>query len=185
MVDYEKQSCGNDLEFSDELIANMSLVLIEYASDDFWKILKYGSRDALSNPSYTITLEDKYNMVKQYNYDSENKELTRIKRLKFNQDIQNYAHSEIRIFDGVWNIPSQNNYSIGIGFEIVSHNDIIILDNGKSTINVLRHEIYKIFNGARVGKNISRFTNVGTRGSIVSFNDNFQGYQFTMLGISG
>lgn len=185
MVDYEKCSMGNDLEFSDELITNMTLLLVERASDDFWKILKYGARDALSNPSYSVSLDDKYNMVRQYNYDGDSKEITRVKRLKFNDDIQNFAHSEIRIFDGLWNITSQYNYSIGIGFEVISHNEIVVLDNGKTTLNVLRHEIYKLFNEARVGKNISRFTNIGTRGTIVPFNSNFQGYQFTMLGLSG
>lgn len=183
---YEKCEMGNDLEFSDELLENILQILVQEASDDFWKILKYGATDALVNPSYTISEQDKLNMIKQNNINSETGEdSTRVKVKKFNDDISTVAHNEIRIFDGSWTIPSVNDYNVAIGVEIISHNSLVTLDKvGKRTINVLRHEIYRIFNNAYVSKNISKLTNLGTRGNTNTFNKSYQGYQFSLTSLS-
>jgi len=185
-TNYKKCELGNDLQFSDELINEMLSILVDEASDDFWKILKYGEIDALTNPSNTISLQDKYDMIKQNNINADGDELTRIKVTKFNSDISTTAHSEIRLFDGAWNIRSQNVYDIALGVEIISNNKIIALkDIGKTTLNLLRHEIYRIFNNAYVYKGIGRMSNNGTRGNIVTFNSDYQGYQFTLMATSG
>jgi len=180
---YKKCELGNDLKFTDELIKEMLLILVDYASDKFWKILKYGSTDALINPSYTISKQDKYDMIKPNNIvvnsEGETITITKIRRSRFNDDISTVAHSEIRLFDGSWNPVSQNDYSLLIGLEVISHNKSIILDGtGESTINILRHELYKIFNNSYVYKSIGKMTNVGVRGAIKVFNDSYQGYQF-------
>jgi len=182
---YKKCELGNDLEFSDKLINEMLLILIEEATDDFWKILKYPKSDALSNPSYTVSTQDKYDLVKQNNVIDGN-EITRIKVMKFNDDISATAHSEIRIFNASWDIRSTNDYVVGIGVEIICNNSLVILDVvGKTSLNVLRHEIYRIFNNSYVYKNIGKMTNVGTRGSITLFNKDYQGYQLTLVSMSG
>lgn len=177
---YVKCQQGNDLEFSDKLINEMMLILVEEASDDFWRILKYGATDVLANPSsYPITYDDKNDMIKQ------NKDTTRIKAQKFNDDIATEAHTEIRIFNGVWTIPSDTSYTVTIGVEIISENTIIQLSGvGKTTLNVLRHEIYRIFNNARFKYNVGIMTNEGTRGSVVTFNNDYQGYQLSLTSLS-
>lgn len=184
---YKKCELGNDLKFTDDLMNEMMLVLVEEASDDFWRILKYAKTDILANPSaYPITTQDKYDMIKQNNVDTDGKELTRIKAQKFNDDISTEAHTEIRIFDGLWTIQSLNDYRISIGIEIISENSIIQLSGvSKRTINVLRHEIYRIFNNAYVEHNIGKMTNDGTRGSVVTFNKQYQGYQLSLSSSSG
>ena len=180
---YEKCELGNDLEFVDELILEMILILVDYASDKFWKVLKYGSTDALTNPSYTVSRQDKYDMIKPNNVvvnsEGETISITKVRRNKYNNDISTVAHSEIRLFDGSWNTQSQNDYSLLIGLEVISHNKSMILDGtGESTINILRHELYKIFNNSYVYKSVGKMTNVGVRGAINVFNDSYQGYQF-------
>jgi hypothetical protein len=183
---YKKISCGNDLAFVDDLINEMLLILVEVASDDFWKILKYGSNDALINPTYTISTADKRAMVKQNNVDGDGKLITKVTVAKFNYDISADAHSEIRLFNASWGVPSLNNYELNLGVEIISHNKSLILDGvGKQTINVLRHEIYRIFNNSRVYKSIGLMTNVGTRGVIHLFNNDYQGYQLSLKTTSG
>ena len=168
---YKKCELGNDMQFSDDIINEMLLILVEEASDDFWKVLKYGASDALTNPSYTIDLSDKYDMVKQNNYNSDGDELTRIKVMKFNDDISSKAHSEIRIFDGAWNVPDISLFVSALGIEVMSHNKVIVLENvGKTTLNLLRHEMYRIFNNAYVHKNVGKLTSNGTRGNIGLFN---------------
>ena len=42
-MDYQKQ-CGNNLEWVDKFINNMMEIMLTDGSDDFWKILKYGSQ---------------------------------------------------------------------------------------------------------------------------------------------
>ena len=182
-MDYQKR-CGNDLEFVDEFLQNFMKVLVKEASDDFWKILKYGSTDALTNPSYTISVADKYAMIKQGNKDAQGNIITKIRRLKFNDDISTVAHSEIRIFDGAWRVPTFGSYEMTYGIEIISHNDIICLQGGKTTLNVLRNEIYRLFNGRYIDKNVGRLHNEGTTGTITVFNSSFQGYQMSLRGAS-
>lgn len=176
-MDYQK-NCGNNLQWVDDFISNMMDVIFLEASDDFWKILKYGSTDATTNLTYTVTADEKKAMIKQ------NTDATRIRRLKFNNDIATDAHTEIRIFDGAWFVPSFGNYDMTYGIEIISHNQIICLDDGRTTLNVLRNEIYNLFNGRIVDKNVGRLTNAGTSGSITVFNSNFQGYQLSLKGAS-
>lgn len=182
-MDYQK-NCGNNLQWVDEFISNMMDIIFLEASDDFWKILKYDSTDATSNETYFITEDDKKAMIKQNNLDSNGKLLTKIKRLKFNNDIATDAHTEIRIFDGAWFVPSFGSYDMTYGIEIISHNQIICLEDGRTTLNVLRNEIYNLFNGRIVDKNVGRLTNAGTSGSIIVFNSNFQGYQLSLKGAS-
>ena len=182
-MDYQKK-CGNDLEFVDEFLQNFMMVLVKEASTDFWKILKYGTTDALTNPTYTISTADKYAMIKQGVVDGEGNSVTKIRRLKFNNDISTVAHTEIRIFDGAWRVPSLGNYEMTYGIEIISHNDIICLQGGKTTLNVIRNEIYRLFNGRYIDKNVGRLTNVGTTGTITVFNSSFQGYQMSLRGAS-
>lgn len=182
-MDYQKV-CGNNLEFVDEFLQNFMMILLKDASTDFWKILKYGSTDALTNPAYTISTADKYAMIKQNNKDGNGDLLTRIRRLKFNDDISTVAHSEIRIFDGAWRVPTFGSYEMTYGIEIISHNDIICLQGGKTTLNVLRNEIYRLFNGRYIDKNVGRLHNEGTSGTITIFNSSFQGYQLSLRGAS-
>lgn len=180
----DKLCSGNNMAFTDEFITNMIMILLEEASDDFWKILKYGSTDATTNPLHTISDSDKLAMIKQENVDGNGKLLTRIRRLKFNDDITTEAHTEIRIFDGSWIVPTLVDYDIIYGIEIISANSIICLKDGRTTLNILRNEIYRIFNGRTVDKNIGRLSNVGVGGSIAVFNKMYQGYQFGLRGSS-
>lgn len=178
---YKKCDLGNDLEFTDDVLNQMLLILREYGSDDFWKLLKYNKKDALTNPTYFVSDEEKYEMTKQDNVDGEGNEITRIKVVKFNEDISVEAHNEIRIFDASWTIPDTNQYNTAIGLEVISHNSLIVLTNGKRSINVLRHELYKIFNNAYVHKSVGKMTNVGIRGNITLFNKDYQGYSFGLI----
>jgi len=157
----------------------MIQILFEEGSDEFWKCLKYNSTDALTNPSYFVTAVEKYKMIKQNTAD------TRIKRLRFSNDITPDAHSEIRIFDDWWEESEPRLFDVGFGFEIISHTAIITLDGtGYSRLNVFRNEILKLFNGRIVDGNIGELTVLGHMGKHGLFNDNFQGYKFTIAGSS-
>jgi len=149
---YEKCNLGNDLSFVDELLQNMIEVLVEYASDDFWKVLKYGSKDALTNPLYTITIDDKIALV------DSSSALPRIKTIPYNSTIAQEAHNEIRIYDSGWLCEDLSNYAVRIGFDVICHDSNILLDGGRRAHSLLRSELLKIFNNSRVDKNIGKLT---------------------------
>lgn len=169
----------NNLSFTDKFVSNLINILFTEGSDDFWKCLLFDSTDALTNPSYTVTAQDKADALKQ------NTEKTRIKRLRFSDDIMTDAGSEIRIFDDWWEEIQPRIFEVGIGFEIISNNKIITLDGtGYSRLNVFRNEILRLFRGRIVDGNIGELSVLGQMGKSGSFNNGFQGYKFTIVGTS-
>jgi hypothetical protein len=175
---YEKHACGNDLAFIDELLQNMLLALIEYGSDDFWKVLKYGTKDALTNATYTITREDKYELVSSSNPQQ------RVKLVAYNSDISTEAHNEVRIYDIGWTAIGRDDYSVRIGFDVICHNANIVLQGGRRAHSLIRSEILSLFNNARVDKNIGLLTVDGEGGTVYFFNSEYQGYRFGIAGSS-
>lgn len=168
-----------NLSFTDKFVSNMIQILFTEGSDDFWKALKYSTTDALTNPAYFVNNADKYKMIKQNTMD------TKIKRLRFSDDIATDVHSEIRIFDDWWEEIEPLIFEVGIGFEIISHNSIITLDGtGYSRLNLFRNEILRLFNGRVVDNNIGEISVLGQMGKSGSFNNGFQGYKFTLVGTS-
>jgi hypothetical protein len=170
----DKLHYGNDLRYVDEFMTHMLKIFVEEATDEFWKVLKYGATDATVNTSYTISELDKWSMVEQ------NTDNTRILLRKYNNDISTDAHTEIRVFNAMWDFVEVGNAELRIGFEIISENKIINLIDGRTTLNYLRHEIYRILNNRSVLKGIGRISSVGSRGMIVTFSDLYQGYAFDL-----
>jgi hypothetical protein len=149
----------------------MIMILFKEGSDDFWKCLKYDTTDALTNPTYFVNAADKYKMIQQ------NTEYTKIKRLRYSDDIATTVHSEIRIFDDFWEATNVRLFDVGIGFEIISHTVY-------SRLNVFRNEILRLFNRRVVDGNIAELSVIGLMGKSGSFNNGFQGYKFTIMGTS-
>lgn len=170
----DKLIYGNDLEYVDNMMASLLEILVTEATDDFWKILKYGATDATTNPLYTITTNEKWGMIKQ------NDANTRILLRKYNDDITKDAHTELRLFNAMWNFAEVGNADVYIGWEIISENKIINLEDGRTTLNYIRHELYRIFNNRSISKGIGRISTVGSRGMIATFSNLYQGYAFDM-----
>lgn len=170
---YEKSSCsGNNLEFIDEMTSNMVDIIVEYGSDDFWRLLKYPSKDAPTKPA--VTPEERVQLVKD----------GFIRRVAYANDISTTAHSELRIYPYKWDVRGVNDYSVRIGFDIITHNSLIELVDGRTSGMVMTHEILDLFNGAVVGKNVGAFTVDGMSGTIIYYNSEYQGYRFYLLGKS-
>jgi hypothetical protein len=169
---YIRGSCGNNLAFTDELLDNMVRVMIKHGSEDFWKVLKYPSKDALAQPN--LTEIEKVLLVKS----------GAIQRKAYNNDISTEAHNELRIYVHRWDGKNVDNYDVRIGFDVISHNSLIELNDGKTTGMLMVHEILDLFNGSIIGKNIGKFTIDGMSGGIVYYNSEYQGYKFTIRGKS-
>ncbi len=165
---------GNDMGYTDDLIIAIVMRLIEEAPDDFWKVLKYATKDATTNPAYTVSEDDKYNMVAQ------NTDGTRILLQRYNDDITTQSHNELRIFESKWDILKSGQYDLHIGFECISHNSIAVLNDNRKPINIIRNTIYKLFNGRTLHKSSGMVTNEFCQGYSMLFNSGYQGYYFAL-----
>lgn len=169
---YIKGDCGNNLKFVDELLENMVKVMIQHGSDDFWKLLKYPSKTAWSQPN--VSLPDRAKLVKD----------GLIKRVAYNNDISTEAHNELRIFPHRWDGNGVDGYELRIGFDVICHNNIIELTNGKTAGMIMVHEMLELFNGSQISKNLGAFTIEGMNGGIMYYNSEYQGYRFYIRGNS-
>lgn len=169
---YEKGSCGNNLSHMDKLIVNMVEIMVTYGSQDFWKVLA----NPTSNPFIIADLTD------------EQKSLLvssgKVKRKPYNNDIATEAHNEVRLFVERWDGEGVGNYEITIGFDVICHNSNIELVDGRTASMVLMSELLDLFNGALVDRNVGQFIVDGEDGFITYYNSEYQGYHFTIKGVS-
>ena len=169
---YVKGSCGNNLEFIDELLKNMVDVIVTHGSNNFWKLLKYPTSNAPFEQD--VTIEQRLELIDQGS----------IRRMAYNNDISTSAHNELRIFPYRWEGEKRDNYNVTIGFDVICHNSIIELKNGKTASMTMVHEMLDLFNDALVNKNIGTFTISGLNGGITYYNSEYQGYRFYIRGNS-
>jgi hypothetical protein len=174
MAEYVRGTCGNNLKWIDKLISNMVEVIVEYGSSDFWKVLKYPVKDALVNPAYTISDNDKVTLITN----------GMIKRKPFNSDVSGEAHNELRVFLYEWEGEGTDNYELTIGFDVICHNMNVDLQNGKTASMVMMSEILDLFNGSQVEKNVGKFIIDDQGGRITYYNTEYQGYRFYIKGWS-
>lgn len=170
----EYRCTSNNFGTLDNSISDIINKLVQ-ESDDLWKCLKYGTMDALSQ---SITLDDKRALIDQ----SLNARNTRRLLLKrFNNDIVDENRTELRIYVDGFSQFDVGNKNIQIGFQIINHKDLWVLDETKQRINVILHEIFKILEQSRIENLNGRLNFNDQVGEYVQFNDNYEGYEFTMI----
>ena len=141
-------------------------------NDNLFKLLKYNTRDALSQP---ITMKDKIDLFKQNTDLSQNGVIFQ----RFNDDTFQEKISQLRIFIQGGS-PIENVLSnVAVGFDIVVHNELMILNNGDNRALILLSELQKSLNGMDIGLGILTFVLRGGF-SLLDFNNYFQGYRFIM-----
>ena len=158
-----------ELENIDNILRNIALKLI--ANENLCKLLKYNDSFALFEE---ITEDERYELNIQTG-DTTN---TRIFYQPFNNDTITEQRSELRIY--FINFKPDNLYltKVNIGFDIVVHNDLWRLEQGKQRPTTIFKEILKSLNGQEVdgvGELVFDSTCV-----LRIFNKVFTGYSFTM-----
>ena len=142
-------------------------------NDNLFRLLRYNTRDALSQP---ITMQDKINILKQNTDLSQNGVIFQ----RFNDDTFQEKITQLRIYIQAGSAVNNTLSNVAVGFDIIVHNDIIILDNGENRSLILLHELMKTLNGAEnIGLGILDF-NIGGGFTLIDFNKNFQGYRFIL-----
>ncbi len=144
-------------------------------SDDLWKCMKYGTSDALSQ---TITQEDKLALISQDKKDFNDR---RVIMKAFNNDIVDDGRVEIRLYMNQFSQFQVANKSIQFGFQIIVYKDLWVLDKTKNRANVMLHEMFKILEQVRIDNLNGRFNFDGQVGRYVQFNNDYEGYEWTMV----
>lgn len=170
MSELNKSCESNNFEFIDNSLSEIISLLIEN-SDDLWKCLKYTSPNALSLP---ITQQDKLDLIKQNTDDN------RLILRMYNRDIIDKSRVELRIFMSGFTGRGIMDKRVRIGFQIIVYNDLWLLDNTKTRANVMLHEIFKILELAMIDNLAGDLRFEGNTGTIVAFNESYQGYDFEM-----
>lgn len=170
ILNYEKICQSTDLTTVERNIQDMITLLVQY-SDDLWKCLKYNTPDALSQP---ITTQDKLDLI------DENGNAHRFQRKRFNNDIVDETICEVRLTMGNWRGVSKSTHDKNFLFEIICHNDIVTLDDGRNRVLTIQSEILKVLDNCRFDGIVGRLTSERTNGVSTSYNPKFQGIYFTL-----
>ena len=142
------------------------------SNDNLFKLLKYNTRDALSQP---ITMKDKIDLLEQNTDLSQNGVIFQ----RFNNDTFEEKITQLRIF--IEGDSARDNVltDVIVGFDILVHNDLVILNNGDNRSLIIMTELRSILNGMDIGLGILGF-HLGGGSRLLDFNKNFQGYRMMM-----
>lgn len=154
-----------------EEIAN---TLIEYIyayenNDDIFKLLKYDTMDALSQPN--LTFEEKIELKQPL----EDFNKSGIILSRFTSIVVEDTVTQIRIY--IQGDRYSNNVlsDVAVGIEVICHNDIILLKNGINRLLRMKTLIQQAINGENIGLGRLYYGN----SILLDFNDKFQGYRIT------
>lgn len=123
---------------------NIIKILIEKGRQ-LWKLLKYATPDALEKPD--LTLEEKLNLIYQGEPDST---VARVFRIPFTDDAFTDQICKIHVFPWITDPYKRTNGYQTFMFQIVCHNKIGTLSDGRSRCDILIEELGDIINGADV-----------------------------------
>ena len=171
----------NKFEIFDDL-PNKVVSMLLTNNDDIFKLLKYDSTDALSR---NITFDEKLALMPiptGKGYSDE----TRIFLTHFTDDSLELEQSQLRVYT-LLNQPET--HVVGkniIGFDVLSHNDILTLDSFKNRTLQISQQILNTLNGESIvdddaggALGVIRYVS-GNNLKLRSFNRRFSGYTFTM-----
>lgn len=159
-----------ELDNIDNILKNIALKII--TNDNICKLLKYNDSFALFED---ITEDEKYELINQ-DGDTTN---TRIFYQPFNNNTITDERSELRIY--YYSFKPDNLYltKANIGFDLVIHNNLWRLEQGKQRPTSLFREILKSLNGQEVD-GVGELIFLDAPCVLRFFNKSFTGYSFMM-----
>jgi len=154
------------LESLDNILNNIALKIIENL--DLMRCLKFNITNALSQ---SITIDECYELINQ-DGDILN---TRVFFQPFNNLTITETRSELRIYHASFKPNNIYLSNIIVGFDIVCHNDLWRLDDGKRRPTTIIKLLLESLNGQDVGS-IGNLCFIDRPCSLRYFNDSFTGY---------
>lgn len=170
----------NQLDNIDKMVYKIIEVLM-LENENLWKLLKYNTPDALSPSKPNLTIAEKRAMIYAGQEDSS----------KFNVFTDSYFDdavtdviSQIRIFPDYITPKNHIQSIVDIGFQVVVHNKLGVLEDNTNRKLLIFKEIVKTLNGAQIGGISSlRFDkkiSANCKAVRVDFSKFFSGYVFGM-----
>ena len=162
-----------------EFTYNIIKLLVNQGKD-FWKLIKYASADALEQPD--LTEEEKLGLI--YN-GATNSEDYRVFRIPFTDDAVVNQICKIHIFPWLTDPYKRTNGNQTFMFQIVCHNKIGTLNDGRARCDVIIEEIGRIINGADIaGIGMLTFDSSNGRPDYIRQktwnNQSYFGYEFAL-----
>jgi len=154
------------LDSLDNILTNIAIKIVDNL--DLMRCLKYNITDALLQP---ITQDECYQIINQDGDISE----TRVFFQPFNNLTITDQRSELRIYHSSFKPENIYLTNIHVGFDIVVHNDLWRLDDGKRRPTTIIKLLLESLNGQDVG-GIGLLTFVDRPISLRYFSDSFTGY---------
>lgn len=127
-----------------EFTYNIIKILVE-KGDNLWKLLKYNTADALEKES--LSQEEKLQLIYAGQSDSEN---YKVFRIPFTDDASTSQVCRLHVFPWVTDPYKRTNGFQTFMFQIVCHNKIGTLNDGRARCDVLIEELGNIINGADI-----------------------------------
>lgn len=145
-----------------------------------WKLLKYGTPNALDNPD--LTEEEKIQLIYQGQPESSP---FRVFRIPFTDDAFEDQVCKLHIFPWITDPYKRTNGYQTIMFQIVCHNKIGTLNDGRARCDVFIEELASILNGADIaGIGMLTFDASGGRPDYLKQrtynNHSYFGYEFAL-----
>ena len=154
------------LESLDNILTNIAIKIVD--NIDLMRCLKFTTSNALLLP---ISESERYELINQDNDISE----TRVFFQPFNNQVLTDSRSEIRIYHSSFRPDNIYLTNINIGFDIVVHNELWRLDDGKRRPTTIIKLLLESLNGQDVG-GIGNLYYVDSPILLRYFNDSFTGY---------
>lgn len=166
-------------EHFSEFTYNIIRILVEKGKN-IWKLMKYATADALEKED--LTEEEKLELIYQGQPDSEP---YRVFRIPFTDDAFTAQVCKIHIFPWVADPYRRTNGNQTFMFQIVCHNKIGTLKDGRARCDVFMEELGKIINGADIaGIGMLTFDSSGGRPDYLRQktwnNQSYFGYEFAL-----
>lgn len=114
-------------------------------NENIWKLLKYNTPDALSQPE--LTMEEKRAMIFNGTGDSEE---YHVFRSPFLDDAFTKEVSQLRIFALTVNPNNRSMSTVDFGIECVTHIKLVNIDGCKSRAETMVEEVLKTLNGQEI-----------------------------------
>lgn len=162
-----------------EFTYNIIKILLNKGKD-LWKLLKYATPDALEKED--LTEEEKLALIYNGQADSEP---FRVFRIPFTDDANTSQICKLHIFPWITDPYKRTNGNQTFMFQIVCHNKIGTLNDGRARCDVLLEELGRIINGADVaGIGMLTFDSSSGRPDYIKQrtwnNQSYFGYEFAL-----
>lgn len=143
-------------------------------NDNLFKLIKFND-NPLSQPN--LTLKEKKDLIFQRIQDKN----ARVFFMSFTDNIEDDEQSQLRIYIRNISLIQDNIADINFSIDVITHNNLVILEDGGNRLLKMINEVVKTLNGYVGTESVGQVQiPLGGNLPLVYYNKNFQGYMIPM-----